>query len=145
MAAVYAFDRRLFLSPLFQWSLGIYYLLAMVLAAYRAPRLPRMIATRNAVVAYVLVSGSFYLYYYLLFEVFDPELVTLQSELMIENARIYLEQKPGIAQDDPAVTFAPENLRQSIGGTFFNFAQGTIFGVAFSFLIGYALGRSDVS
>ncbi len=145
MAAVYAADRSLFLSPLFQWSLGIVYLAAMILAAYRQPRLTRFHATRNAFVAYLLVSASFSLYYFLLFEYFDPTLVDLQSELMIENARQYLTQSPGVAADDPALTFAPSELRQTASGAFLTYAQGTIFGAAFSFLLGYALGRSSAT
>ncbi len=143
MAAVYAADRGLFLSPVFQWSLSLIYALAMVLAAYRQPRLPRFTATRNAFVAYVIVHACFSLYYYLLFEYFDASLAELQSELLIENARKYLEQRPGVAADDPALTFAPEKLRQTAGGAFLNFMQGTIFGAAFSFLLGYGLGRAD--
>ncbi len=145
MAAVYATDRSVFLSPLFQWSLLIVYVIAMGLAAYRQPRLGRAIATRNAFVAYILVSACYSTYYFLIFEVFDPSLVDLQSELMIENARLYLTNAPGIAADDPALTFAPDRLRQTPGGAFLNFAQGMIYGAAFSFLLGYVLGRGEVS
>lgn len=143
MASVYSASADLFLSPFFQWSLGIVYLAAMVLASLRSPKLPRAQAIRNAFVAYLFVSASYYVYYFLLFEYFDPTLVERQSALMIENARAYLEQTPGSAADDPAVLFAPERLRQTAGGTLFNFAQGAIFGAAFSFLLGFAVGRSD--
>ena len=137
MAAVYSASPELFLLPPFQWSLLVVYLAAMVLASLRSPRLPRARAVRNALVAYLGVSACYYLYYYLLFEYFDPGLYELQSELMIENARRYLGQTPGSLADDPAVTFAPERLRQTAGGTFFSFAQSAIFGAAFSFLLGF--------
>lgn len=143
MAAVYSASAELFLSPMFQWSLGVVYLAAMVLASLRSPKLPRGRAVRNAFVAYLLVSASYYLYYFLLFEYFDPTLVERQSALMIENARAYLDQAPGSAADDPAVLFAPDRLRQTAGGTLFNFVQGAIFGAAFSFLLGFAVGRSN--
>ena len=143
MASVYAASPDLFLSPLFQWSLVFVYLAAMVLASLRSPRLPRMAAVRNALVAYLCVSACYYLYYYALFEFFAPELVERQSELMIENARRYLGQQPGAAADDPAVRFAPDELRPTAGGTFFSFAQGALFGAASSFLLGFLVGAPE--
>ena len=59
---------------------------------------------------------------------------------MIENHRRYIEQTPGSLADDPAVMYAPERLRQTLGGTVFSFAQSAIFGAAFSFLLGYLVG-----
>lgn len=141
MAAVYSASPELFLLPPFQWSLLVVYLAAMVLASLRSPRLARARAVRNALVAYLGVSFCYYAYYFLLFEVFDPELYGLQSELMIENHRRYIEQAPGSLADDPAVMYAPERLRQTFGGTVFGFAQSAIFGAAFSFLLGFLVGR----
>ena len=143
MAGVFAASPELFLSPLFQWSLAVVYLVAMLLASLRRPPLPRAQAVRNAFVAYLFVSASYYLYYYLLFEVFEPTLVERQSELLVENARRYLEASPGDLASDPAVIYAPERLRQTVGGTVFNFAQGAIFGAAFSFLLGVLVGARD--
>lgn len=143
MAGVYASSPAIFLSPLFQWSLGVVYLAAMLLASLRNPKLPRARAVRNAFVAYLGVSVSYYLYYFLLFEYFDPDLVQLQSELMIDNARAYLESAPGIAGENPNVLFAPDKLRQSASGTVFSFAQGAIFGAAFSFLLGFGVGAGE--
>ena len=143
MAGVFAASPDLFLSPVFQWSLVIVYLVTMVLASLRRPPLPRMSAVRNAFVAYLCVSASYYLYYYLLFEVFEPELVERHSELLIENHRRYIAQAPGSLSDDPTVIYAPERLRQTIGGTVFSFAQGAIFGAAFSFLLGVLVGERD--
>lgn len=143
MAGVFAASPDLFLSPLFQWSLTVVYLAAMILASLRRPALPRARAIRHALVAYLFVSASYYLYYYLLFEVFEPTLVERQSELLVENARRYLGQSPGSAAEDPAVLYAPDRLRQTVSGTLFNFAQGAIFGAASSFLLGVLVGARD--
>ena len=143
MAAVYSASPGLFLSPLFLWSLSIVYLATMLLASLRSPRLPRARAVRNAFVAYLFVSASYYAYYFLLLEYFDPALVELQSELMIESARRNLTQAPGSLADDPAVMYAPERLRQTVGSTLLTYAQGAIFGAAFSFLLGFLVGAPE--
>ena len=141
MSLVYRANPTVFLSPVFQWSLGIIYLAAMLVAGAGRPAYERSTATRRAFVAFALVSASYYLYYFLLLAVFDPSLVELQSELMIENARAFGLAKPGAAVDQPEVLYAVERLRPSVGGTFYSFVQGLLFGGALSFLIGYALGR----
>ena len=142
MAVSYANSVELFLSPLFQWSLVVPYLATMVLAvAATRPRPERLTATRIAFVAFALVSACYYVYTYLLFEVFDPELYARQSELMIANAERFDAGEPGRLEDSPAVRFAPERLRYTLGGTLFAYVQSLLFGGAVAFLIGHLLGR----
>ena len=141
MFAVYSASPEAFLSPVFQWSLGIIYLAAMLLAAAGRPPYTRLGATRRAFVAFALVSVSYYGYYYLLLRHFDPDLVELQSRLMIDNARAHGLAEPGRAGDAPEVLYSPDRLRPTPGGTVFSFVQGLLFGGALSFSIGYLLGR----
>lgn len=143
MALVYSQSRAAFLSPVFQWSLTVIYLVAMILAALRRPPAPRIEAIRSALVCYLLASASYYLYTYLLYEAFDPELYELQSELMIANAERFQSGQPGRLADSPAVLYAPERLRYTLSGIAYNYAFGALSGAAVSFLLGTLLGRGD--
>ncbi|MEO0876781.1 MAG: hypothetical protein AAFY48_19450, partial [Bacteroidota bacterium] len=77
---------------------------------------------------FVIANALFYLYYYFLFAVFDPELVDLQAELLRENGQ------------DPADAIAP-----TIKSTFFAYAQSLIFGFALAAAIGFILSRRQPS
>ena len=143
MALVYSQSRAAFLSPIFQWSLVVIYLAAMVLAALRRPPAPRMRAIRAALICYLLVSASYYLYTYLLYEVFDPELYGLQSALMIENAQAFATGTPGRLAESPESLYAPERLRYTAGGLLYSYALGALTGAAMAFIIGTLLGRGD--
>ena len=143
MALVYSQSPALFLSPLFQWSLLLLYGVAMALSLLRRPQLSRSEATRTALTVFVLVSASYYLYTYLLYEVFDPTLYELQSELMIENAERYATGTPGKFEETPAELYSVERLRYTPGGVLFNFALGCLSGAAVSYLLGLALGYRE--
>ncbi len=141
MAAVYRESREAFLSPIFQWSLLVVYLVAMVLVLVRRPQLERMAATRTALITYMTVSACYYLYTYLLYEVFDPSLYELQSELMIENAERYATGTPGEAAETAKFKYAPERLHYTLGGIFYNYALGILSGAAVAFLLANLFGR----
>lgn len=144
MALVYFQSPSTFLSPVFQWSLVIVYLVAMVGVLLRRPPYKRLEAIRAAVVVYMLVSASYYVYTYALYEVFDPTLYELQSELMIENAQRFQTGTPGRAAEAPEVVYAPERLRYTLGGIAYNYVFGLLSGVAVAFLLGNLLGvKSD--
>ena len=140
MALVYSRSRELFLSPLFQWSLLLLYAVVMIVAAAKRPPYERAEATRAALVAYLLVSLSYYVYYYFLFEVLDPELYQLQSELYIANARAYGLTEPGSLNERLEDKFAPQNLRLSLTDIAFSMARGAVLGAAVSYALGFLLG-----
>ena len=140
MALVYAQSREAFLSPVFQWSLVIVYLAAMVGTLLRRPPIPRGDAIRAALVTYLLVSACYYLYTYALYEWFDPELYGLQSRLMIENVRAAQAGEPGLASESAAVKYAPENLRYTFSTVAYSYALGALSGAAVAFLLGNLLG-----
>ena len=145
MLAVLLGSEAAFLSPVFQWSLGVIYLAAMLLAAAGQPSYSRSEATRRAFVAYAVVGLCYTVYSFLLFRLIKPELVELQSQLMIENARAYALTAPGLAAEQPEVMFSVERLRPTVMGTVFSYAQSLLFGGALAFLVGFALGRRDGS
>lgn len=140
MAAVYSSSRELFVNPLFLHSLTIVYLAAMVMASLRSPRLPRSQALRNAFVAFLCVNACYYVYYFVVIRYLDPELVQLQSELLIESAREGSGRAPGRLADDPAYLYAPDKIRPTAGGTLLSYAWSAILGAAFSFLLSFLVG-----
>lgn len=73
---------------------------------------------------FVVANALFYLYYYLLFAVFDPELVKLQGELMATQGY------------DPKDAVMP-----TVGGSFFAYAQSLIPGFLLATGIGFILSR----
>ena len=140
MALVYSQSPSLFLSPIFQWSLLLIYGLAMAGSLLPRPQLSRFEATRTALVVFVIVSASYYLYTYLLYENFDPSLYELQSKLMIENAERFQTGTPGAFEETPAQLYSAERLRYTPGGILYNFAFGCLSGAAVAYLLGLVLG-----
>jgi hypothetical protein len=143
MAAVYSQSSEFFLSPVFQWSLIIPYLIGMVLALLRRPAYTRSEATRVALVVFLLANACYYAYTVLLYEVIDPDLYQLQSDLMIANQKKYGLGEPGELSQSPEIRFAPENFKYTFGKVFLWYAQGAIFGAAVAFLLSFLLGRKD--
>ena len=144
MALVYWRSRELFLSPIFQWSLLVLYLVAMLLAAAPRDRFTRKEALQAGAIAVLLTSAAFYLYTYMLYEVFDPSLYDLQSQLMIENAQQFAVSNPGEMSQSPQVIYAPENLKYTFSGILRNYAQGAIVGIAAAYLLAQAVGKKEV-
>lgn len=143
MAAIYSQSKEAFLSPVFQWSLVILYLIAMVLVLLRRPQLEKMEAVRTSLVTFMIISACYYLYTFLLYEFFDPSLYELQSELMIENAEYYATGTPGYLNETPQVKYAPEKLKYTLGSIAYNYALGILSGAAVSFLLGNLFGRKS--
>ncbi|MEL7251559.1 MAG: DUF4199 family protein [Bacteroidota bacterium] len=75
---------------------------------------------------FVIANALFYLYYYFLFAVFDPELVDLQADLLRENGQ------------DPADAAVP-----TVRSTIFTYAQSLIFGFGLAAAIGFILSRRE--
>ena len=73
---------------------------------------------------FVVANALFYLYYYFLFAVFDPELVELQAELVRQS---------GEEPNSPVQT--------TIGNTFFSYVQSLILGFIMAAGIGFILSR----
>ncbi len=143
MFLVYSQSRATYLSPVFQWSLTLIYLAFMVLVLLRRPPYTKFDALKAAFVAYLCISACYFLYNFALYEVFDPELYGLQSELMIENAIEYEIGAPGTIGQSPEQLYAVANLRQGFGSMTLSYAQSAIYGFAGAFLLGQLLGRRE--
>jgi len=143
MAVIYSQSRELFLSPIFQWSLLIPYLIAMILVLMKRPPYFQGEAIRAALVVFLIVNACYYLYTFLLYEVIDQSLYQLQSDLMIANSKEHGLGTPGDVSQLPEVMYAPESLKYTLGKVMLWYAQGAIFGAAIAFLMGTLLGKKD--
>jgi hypothetical protein len=119
-AAVYFLNRPSILSrELWLGSLMIY-----VFAMYQAQRVVEgddfMAYIQPGFMVFVVANALFYLYYHLLFSVFDPELVQLQADLLAANGQ------------DPKDAVAP-----TISTSFLSYAQSLIFGFGLAAAIGF--------
>ena len=123
-AAVYFINRPLVLSRGLWLGSGLVYVLAMWQAQKKVEGSELKAYIQPGFLVFVIANALFYLYYYFLFAVFDPELVQLQAELLRESG-----QSPKNAPDP------------TLGSTFFAYAQSLIFGFALAAGIGFVLSR----
>lgn len=123
-AGVYFLNRPLVLSRGLWLGSGLIYVLAMWQAQKTVEEGELKEYIQPGFLVFVVANALFYLYYYFLFSVFDPELVDLQAELLRESG-----QDPKDAPDP------------TLGSTFFAYVQSLIFGFAIAAGIGFVLSR----
>lgn len=115
----------------------------MVLVLMKSPPYFQGAAIRAALVVFLIVNACYYLYTFLLYEVIDPNLYQLQSDLMIANSKQHGLGTPGDVSQRPEVMYAPESLTYTFGKVMLWYAQGAIFGAAIAYLLGTLLGKKD--
>lgn len=138
----YFISPRLMLSSGIIWSTLIIYLVFMYRATVqvrdRVDSFPIQLALRPPFIAYVVASLIYYAFYYLLFNVFDPGLLDIQYELMLEKAQRladlvgaeqFKDQVEQISREDLQVTFrvvAFDAARSIIGGFLLSLILGAL-------------------
>lgn len=115
----------------------------MTLALLNRPQYFTGDAIRVAVVVFLIINAGFYIYFFLLHEVIDPDLYNLQSELFIKNAKENGSGTPGDISQRPEVKFAPETFKLTFGSVMLKYVSGAIIGAAISYLLGTLLGKKD--
>ena len=123
-AGIYFLNRPLILSRGLWLGTGLIYALAMWQAQKTVTDGELKEYIQPGFLVFVVANALFYMYYYFLFAVFDPELVELQAELLREG------------DQDPKDASTP-----SLGGTFFAYVQSLIFGFGLAAAIGFILSR----
>jgi len=116
----------------------------MVLALLKRPQLNQGSAIRSALVVYLIMNAAYYAYPFLLYEVIDPSLYQLQSDLMIANSKLHGLGTPGDVSQRPEVLYAPESLKYTFSKVMLWYAQGAIVGAALAFLLGSLLGKKEI-
>jgi len=86
----YFIDPRIMLSSWVLWSSMVIYVTFMVLACRRRQverdgKIDFKEALQSAFLVFVVANVAYYLFYYLMFSVFDPGLAAIQREIMLEN------------------------------------------------------------
>jgi hypothetical protein len=121
-AGVYFLQREWVLSRGLWLGSGVIYLLAMWEAQKPVKSENIQAFIQPGFLVFVVANAIFYLYYYLLFAVFDPGLVDLQVQLLVAAGK------------DPAGASIP-----TIGGSFFSYVQSLIFGFVIAAITGAVL------
>lgn len=81
----YFIDRPLILTAWVWWGSLVIYLLFMFRVVQQLDTTAFRQSLQAAFLVFVLANAIFYLFYYLLFSVFDPGLVDLQREMLTDN------------------------------------------------------------
>ncbi|MCB0608428.1 MAG: DUF4199 family protein [Lewinellaceae bacterium] len=115
----YWIDRPLVNHPALWWGSMILYLVFMYRAVKSAAPGDFRSALQPAFLTFVVANALFYLFYYLLFGVFDPGLVDLQRETMVSDPRF-------------GQAFENYDLKVTLGNTFFRYCYSLIGGFILS-------------
>lgn len=129
---LYAISPPTMLNPLVWWSSLIIYLVAMYLAIKKSSTQSTNFrgiqpGIKVGFLVFVLANFLFYIFFYLLFGVFDPSLVELQKEMMASN--------PSAAEQ------LDKDFSVTLSSTFFNFIYSLIGGFILSLGIAAILNQ----
>ncbi len=128
------------LSPFLFWGSLIFYFLGMLGACLLLKRqgkgiLPFREAVRTAFVTFLIANIVFYAFYYLMFNVIDPNLTLLQKEL----TKAYYEQNfTGMELRRYLAELAETEIKVDFGTIFQGFIRGAIGGFLLSLLVGFS-------
>ena len=133
--AFYLINPRLMLHPVVWWSSLLFYLAGMYYAIERQQAeggelLSFRAAITPAFQVFVIANALFFIFYYLLFAVVDPSLVTIQEEMMKARA----DWLDGADLPDLTVTLKK---------TFFDFAYSLIGGFVLAAMVAAFLTRNN--
>ena len=120
----YFIDRALILSPWVWWGSLVIYLVFMFRAVRQTDASSFRESLTNAFLVFIVANALFYLFYYLLFSVFDPGLVDLQREILADHPL----WQDGNTKADLSVT---------IGRTVFSFVYSLIGGFFLTLGVAY--------
>jgi hypothetical protein len=120
----YFTDRALILNPWVWWGSLVIYLVFMFRTVRRTTASSFRESLSSAFLTFVVANALFYLFYYLLFSVFDPGLVDLQREILADHP---------MWQDNNSRA----DLSVTIGRTLFSFVYSLLGGFLLALGVGY--------
>ncbi|HQU59746.1 MAG: DUF4199 domain-containing protein [Phaeodactylibacter sp.] len=133
----YFISTRLMFSPWVYWaSLGIY--LALMWKALQdekqdaAGPLAFKDGLRTAFLIFVIANVCYYLFYYLLFGLIDPDLIALQKTVMLESLQQAGSLLPPEQQQEMRRSLESGALAVTPGSVFFTFVRSLIGGFILS-------------
>ena len=149
LLAFYLVDPRMMLSSGILWSALIIYVVFMVMACRRRQlrnggQLTFRDAMQSAFLVYVIANAGYYLFYYLMFNVFDPDLALVQREVMLENIKDmdrFLDEQQ---REELLRNLEQQDLRIGIWSLLLSFGQGLIGGFIISLIIAAFFSRNPV-
>ncbi|MFK7808218.1 MAG: DUF4199 domain-containing protein [Saprospiraceae bacterium] len=139
MLLFYLIDRTLILNMKVYWSSLLIYFICMykacmeIRSSHENEVLHLKDAIRASFITFLIANAIFYIFYYILLNFVDPDLVKLQVEIA---QQMYLDIM-GEERAKPMLDrMEEEGFEMTFSKTFFEYAKGAIAGFVFSLLIG---------
>lgn len=103
---------------------------------------PFALSLKTAFTTYVVGATLYYVWYYLMFNNFDPGLVALQKEIMIERVDQFESYVGAETADQVRASYRKEGIDVSFSSTLFSLAQSMLFGFILALPVGFAHRRA---
>ncbi len=127
---------ELFFNPIVNWGVLVVYLGGMVKAcadqSKRQPAFPFKDALRTAFLSFAIANVIYYIFNYLLYNVFDPSLVETQKEILVEQMGKMAGQLQLSDLKDQIEEFAKQDFRVTVRNSLMALAQSLVGGFVLS-------------
>ena len=135
----YFINKRLMLSPAVNWGSVAIFILFMVLACRRQGDLQEAFgfkeALRTAFLTYLVADVIYYVFYYVLHGMVDPELAVIQQEMMLETTERLGEMLGSDVLEEDIGKLSREDLEIRPGGLLLSLSWSLIGGFIISLII----------
>ncbi|HMO40568.1 MAG TPA: DUF4199 domain-containing protein [Saprospiraceae bacterium] len=132
----YMANVRLFFSPFVAWGVLVVYIAAMAKAAADQRKLqgdfPFKDALRTAFLTFAIASLTYHVFVYLLYNVFDPELVEVQKEILFEQMTAMAKRFELTDLKEQIKDFASQDFRVTLRNSSMALGQSLIGGFILS-------------
>lgn len=130
---------KLFFNPVVAWSSLIIYIAGMVKACVDQRKMqadfPFKDALRTAFLTFTITSVTYYAFNYLLYNVFDPELVEVQKEILVAQMGKMAGRFQFSDLKDQIEEFSKKDFRITIGNSLMALGQSLIGGFVLSLIV----------
>ena len=135
----YFISPRLMLNGFIIWSTLIIFLAFMYRAAVEVRKnqesFPFQLALRPPFTVYVLATLIYNLFYFLMFNVFDPGLLEVQYELVQENARLFAGVSGRPEMEEQIASLSLDDIRVTLKSVVFACARSILGGFILSLMM----------
>ena len=141
----YCSDIKLFFNPIIVWGSLVVYIAGMVKACVDQRKMqaefPFKDALRTAFFSFAVASVVYYVFNYLLYNVFDAELAEVQKEILVEQMGKMATRLQFSDVEDQIKEFSKSDFRVTIGNSFLALGQSLIGGFILSLAVSAVMRR----
>lgn len=135
----YFISPRLMLNGFIIWSTLVIFLIFMYRATIQVRKnlesFPFSLALRPSFTVFVLATLIYNLFYYLMFNVFDPGLLEVQYELIQENAGLFAGLSGRPEMEDQIANLSLDDIRVTFKSVLFASARSVLGGFILSLMM----------